>query len=62
MREEADMSRICTVLAALCVAAGAWLSGTTAQDADGTFSWMTDLDAARVKAKAEGKPLLVVFR
>ena len=34
------------------------LFGTPQDD----FEWLTDLDAARVQAKREGKPLLVVFR
>lgn len=29
---------------------------------DPKIDWLTDLDAAREKAKSEGKPLLVVFR
>ncbi|MBI2923475.1 MAG: hypothetical protein HYY18_20665 [Planctomycetes bacterium] len=26
------------------------------------FPWMTDIDAARQKARDEGRPLLIVFR
>lgn len=29
---------------------------------DPSIEWLKDLDAARAKAKQEGKPLLVVFR
>jgi hypothetical protein len=48
-----------TALAA--VAALAFLApGIRAED-DG-IRWQTDLDAARTTARAEGKPLFIVFR
>lgn len=33
-----------------------------AGDVPAVIEWLTDLDAARAKAKEEGRPLLVVFR
>lgn len=33
-----------------------------AQDSTPPFVWLADLDAARAKAKLEGKPVLAVFR
>lgn len=33
-----------------------------ADDGADRYPWLTDLDAARALAAAEGKPLLVVFR
>lgn len=44
-----------------CVAAGGFGS-SAAQDLPEGVDWMTDLDAAREKAREEGRPLLIVFR
>ena len=52
-------TRALTSLALAALAAGAVLTGAPQ---DGEFKWLTDLDAARVRAKDEGKPLLIVFR
>ena len=45
---------------ALCALAGISQSG--GQEEGEPFAWETDLAAATVKARDEGRPLLVVFR
>ena len=44
---------------------GALLSGASATAEDGEIAgidWLTDLDAARAKARETGRPILAVFR
>lgn len=38
------------------------IGSANADDGADRYPWLTDLDAARALAAAEGKPLLVVFR
>ena len=45
------------------LALGSLLIAQDTAPADGPpLKWLTDLDAARAQAKAEKKPLLIVFR
>ena len=46
----------------LSAAAFAMLAVLAAPKPQEDFDWMSNLDAARAKARKEGRPLLVVFR
>lgn len=51
--------RRATSLSLLCVAALAW---ATSRAQEPGIAWRRDLAAAREEARAQGKPLLLVFR
>ena len=50
------------IAALLLVASAGWLQATAEDEAAPAITWHTDLEAARAKAKKEGRPLLVVFQ
>lgn len=56
------MTRTLLLPLALLVLGSVLIAQDTAPDDGPPLKWLTDLDAARAQAKAEKKPLLIVFR
>ena len=56
------MRPVLLIAALLLVAGAGWLHATAEDDAETAITWHDDVEAARAKAKKEGRPLLVVFQ
>jgi hypothetical protein len=60
--EETKMKTLLITLSTLTVGLGALTSLSARETDPGEHFWRQDLEAARADARAQGKPLLIVFR